>query len=594
MKMAFEDRCSPQSAPSPPGIPHSPQKTAIVLVTNGTESQNIYNNGFTIEQEMSMAPPVTSTPLTPTTAEANNTTAVECNTPSLISLNIKQEKHDERAKCNEKLSPHQQQTPTTPIAFSITNILSNNFGHTKLPTTNNNEISRNNNNNKVISEKKNSVLFRPYDDDCQENGGATSPKRTKLDRQKQQQSDDEESNDNDDEEEEIDVTDERAKFHQNMAIDFSNALPSSDVHRLAQNILLPQQQVHQHHLHHQQQLLSHYQAAVAVAQQSLHRAGAHGFIDGSPLDPHHRSPLYPDFYHQTQQQHTLAKSLYPKLHEDILNSSKQYQQYYQTRLLTDSVLAKYPPLGNLCKTVSQIGQSPSTPSPSTLNNNIKLTSPARSESSPTKKTALKRPSSQLDNLPSTGSSLSSDSQSATVSTSSSVSNETTTATTKNNHQSNSLDSGMESSDDTKSETGSTKDENGSQLWPAWIYCTRYSDRPSSGPRYRKPKTPKVKGESEEKRPRTAFSMDQLARLKREFNENRYLTERRRQQLSSELGLNEAQIKIWFQNKRAKIKKSSGQKNPLAMQLMAQGLYNHSTVPLTKEEEELEMRMNGQL
>lgn len=81
---------------------------------------------------------------------------------------------------------------------------------------------------------------------------------------------------------------------------------------------------------------------------------------------------------------------------------------------------------------------------------------------------------------------------------------------------------------------------------------------------------------------------------REFNENRYLTERRRQQLSSELGLNEAQIKIWFQNKRAKIKKSSGQKNPLALQLAAQGLYNHSTVPLTKEEEELEMRMNGQL
>lgn len=46
MKMAFEDRCSPQSAPSPPGVPHSPQKTAIVLVTNGTESQNIYNNGY--------------------------------------------------------------------------------------------------------------------------------------------------------------------------------------------------------------------------------------------------------------------------------------------------------------------------------------------------------------------------------------------------------------------------------------------------------------------------------------------------------------------------------------------------------------------
>ncbi|XP_048367855.1 homeobox protein engrailed-2 [Sphaerodactylus townsendi] len=112
------------------------------------------------------------------------------------------------------------------------------------------------------------------------------------------------------------------------------------------------------------------------------------------------------------------------------------------------------------------------------------------------------------------------------------------------------------------------------LWPAWVYCTRYSDRPSSGPRSRKPK--KKNPNKEDKRPRTAFTAEQLQRLKAEFQTNRYLTEQRRQSLAQELSLNESQIKIWFQNKRAKIKKATGNKNSLAAHLMAQGLYNHST------------------
>ena len=92
--------------------------------------------------------------------------------------------------------------------------------------------------------------------------------------------------------------------------------------------------------------------------------------------------------------------------------------------------------------------------------------------------------------------------------------------------------------------------------------------------------------SGEKRPRTAFSSDQLNRLKREFDENRYLTEERRRNLAEELGLNENQIKIWFQNKRAKLKKNSGQKGDLAQMLMAQGLYNHSTVPVDEDDNPL--------
>ncbi|XP_014245624.1 homeobox protein engrailed-1a-like [Cimex lectularius] len=133
------------------------------------------------------------------------------------------------------------------------------------------------------------------------------------------------------------------------------------------------------------------------------------------------------------------------------------------------------------------------------------------------------------------------------------------------------------------------DPNG-PVWPAWVYCTRYSDRPSSGPRSRRIKR-KDKAK-EDKRPRTAFSGEQLARLKSEFSINRYLTERRRQALAGELGLNEAQIKIWFQNKRAKIKKASGSRNPLALQLMAQGLYNHSTVPMSDEEDDENSMQNG--
>ncbi|XP_015258661.1 PREDICTED: homeobox protein engrailed-1-B-like [Cyprinodon variegatus] len=112
------------------------------------------------------------------------------------------------------------------------------------------------------------------------------------------------------------------------------------------------------------------------------------------------------------------------------------------------------------------------------------------------------------------------------------------------------------------------------LWPAWVYCTRYSDRPSAGPRSRRAR--RAPGPSrDDKRPRTAFSSEQLQRLKAEFQNNRYLTEQRRQNLAQDLGLNESQIKIWFQNKRAKIKKASGKPNSLAQHLMAQGLYNHS-------------------
>ncbi|KAG7269717.1 hypothetical protein CRUP_026909 [Coryphaenoides rupestris] len=106
-----------------------------------------------------------------------------------------------------------------------------------------------------------------------------------------------------------------------------------------------------------------------------------------------------------------------------------------------------------------------------------------------------------------------------------------------------------------------------------------------GPRTRKLKKKKSEKAEDSKRPRTAFTAEQLQRLKGEFQASRYITEHRRQALAQELGLNESQIKIWFQNKRAKIKKATGYKNGLALQLMAQGLYNHSTTTVQLQGEE---------
>ncbi|VDM20078.1 unnamed protein product [Wuchereria bancrofti] len=93
---------------------------------------------------------------------------------------------------------------------------------------------------------------------------------------------------------------------------------------------------------------------------------------------------------------------------------------------------------------------------------------------------------------------------------------------------------------------STTPDNMNTVFPAWIYCTRYSDRPSSGPRSRRTKRKETNLNDDEKRPRTAFTVEQLERLKQQFMDNRYLTEKRRQELAHELGLNESQIKIWFQ------------------------------------------------
>ena len=61
--------------------------------------------------------------------------------------------------------------------------------------------------------------------------------------------------------------------------------------------------------------------------------------------------------------------------------------------------------------------------------------------------------------------------------------------------------------------------------------------------------------NQNKRIRTIFTQEQLDKLEVEFHRQQYMVGSERTYLAEKLGLSESQVKIWFQNRRIKWRKS---------------------------------------
>ena len=67
------------------------------------------------------------------------------------------------------------------------------------------------------------------------------------------------------------------------------------------------------------------------------------------------------------------------------------------------------------------------------------------------------------------------------------------------------------------------------------------------------------GHRNKRKPRALFSQAQVYELERRFKQQRYLSAPEREQLATMLKLTSQQVKIWFQNRRYKLKKLSQDK-----------------------------------